>query len=125
MMDKMEIKSQNTIVYCEKWDETLDFYKNKLDFPVGFSTSWFVEFIINTGARLSIANPGRTRISSAHGQGLTLSFEVPSIEKAHSHMVKKGLKPSPVTAHPWNADVFYIHDPERNRIEFWMPVNRS
>lgn len=122
VINKMKINTFNTIIYCDKWDETLNFYANTLGLTVGFSTSWFVEFIIGTDARLSIADQKRSRFSSAHGMGLTLSLEVTSIDDAHNHMIQKGLNPSPVTEHPWNARVFYIHDPEGNRIEFWMPV---
>ncbi|MBU1169172.1 MAG: VOC family protein [Proteobacteria bacterium] len=116
----MNIKTANTILYCKKWEETLVFYRDRLCLEISLSKAWFVEFILNKDARLSIANENKTTIPSAGGQGITLSFEVPSIEDSHSHMQKSGLAPSPIRNHPWHARVFYLYDPEGNRLEFWM-----
>jgi len=37
-------------------------------------------------------------------------------------MKKYGLKPTIIKKHPWNARVFYLFDPEGDRIEIWQSV---
>lgn len=116
----MIIKTANTILYCKHWEESLVFYRDRLGFPITLSRPWFVEFMLNDSARLSIADEKRTHVSSAGGQGLTLSFEVHDIEEHHRQILRAGLSPGPIRDHPWDARVFYLNDPEGNRLEFWM-----
>jgi hypothetical protein len=33
-----------------------------------------------------------------------------------------GLAPGPVKKHKWGDQVFYLHDPEGTRLEFWAKV---
>lgn len=116
----MNIKMVNTILYCHHWEDTVAFYRDTLGLAISFSKRWFVEFILTEGARVSIADERYATISSSNGRGVTLSIEVYSIDESHRQISQKGLSPSPITDHPWNARVFFIHDPEGNRIEFWM-----
>ena len=117
----MVIITSNTILYCRKWSETFEFYKDKLKFPIGFSNSWFVEFNLNKTSRLSIANEKHTSMSSAEGKGITLTFHVEDLSGLFQKLQNAGLDPLPITNHSWNARVFYIFDPEGNRLEFWTP----
>jgi len=55
----MEIRTANTIVYCTRFTKTVDFYKSRLRLPVTAELDWFVEFELNEGSRLSIADEGR------------------------------------------------------------------
>lgn len=114
----MKIKSFNTIIYCKKWDQTVAFYKNELKLPITFSKEWFVEFQLTDNAKLSVANEEKASIKSCHGQGITISFEVEDIKVMHSLMEKSELKPTMVKE-VWKSKLFYIYDPEGNRIEFW------
>jgi len=43
-MNNLAINSTNTILYCKKWQETVDFYQHCLKSPIIFSSDWFVEF---------------------------------------------------------------------------------
>ena len=43
----MEIRMANTIVYCAQWEETVDFYKYRLQLEVTTALDWFVEFKLN------------------------------------------------------------------------------
>ncbi len=70
------IKTANTILYCGKFEETVEFYRDHLKLPVNFSTDWFVEFCLSTASRLSIADEKRASIKSCRGQGVTLALEV-------------------------------------------------
>jgi uncharacterized glyoxalase superfamily protein PhnB len=116
----MEIKTVNTILYCKKWDETIDFYKNKLRFEVTASLDWFVEFKLNECARLSIANEKRATVKSSGGKGLTITMRVESIYKTFSFLKEAGVNPTAIKDHAWGAKVVHVFDPEGNRIEFWF-----
>jgi catechol 2,3-dioxygenase-like lactoylglutathione lyase family enzyme len=114
-----EIKKTNTILYCERWRETISFYHDKLGLKKTYQCDWLVEFRLTSFSYLSVANQKRTTISSADGRGITLSFEIDNIEKAHRKMAVEGLSPTSIRSQVLGADVFYVFDPEGTRIEFW------
>jgi predicted enzyme related to lactoylglutathione lyase len=115
----MEIRTANTIVYCRKWKETVNFYQAQLQLQVTTALDWFVEFRLNETARLSIADAARTSMESCDGKGITLTMEVDDIESTHSYLEEAGLHPPAIRDHAWGARVFFIYDPEGNRLEFW------
>jgi predicted enzyme related to lactoylglutathione lyase len=114
-----QIVCANTIVYCEKWPETVAFYQTGLQLPVTVSTDWFVEFRLTDTARLSIADAGRTTRDTTRGQGHLITFQVKDMTETRSRLKQAGLNPTPVTPHAWGADVMYLTDPEGNCLEFW------
>lgn len=114
----MKIKTANTILYCKKWAETVAFYAEVLHLEAHFSNEWFVEFWLNAGARLSIANQERASIKSGDGRGITLGFQVEDLLSIHTQLAEAGHHPTPIKAR-WGSQVFYVYDPEGNRIEFW------
>lgn len=114
----INIKKTNTILYCKNWHKVVSFYKNILELKINFENDWFVEFILNDLSMLSVANEGRSKIKSSNGAGVTISLNVDDIEKSYSFLIKKNLKLSEIKQ-VWNSEVFYIFDPEGNRIEFW------
>jgi catechol-2,3-dioxygenase len=115
----MKIKAANTILYCRKWKETVDFYRNGLNLLVISSTDWFVEFKLNESARLSVADEARTSVKTGDGRGITISLQVVDIEKTRSELLGNGFDPSPIKE-IWGSKAIYLHDPEGNRLEFWM-----
>ncbi len=117
----MEIRTANTIVYCTRWKETVDFYTNMLQLKITTHLDWFVEFEVTATARLSIADVSHTSQQACRGKGITLALEVKDIEAAHLFLETAGLHPPVIRDHPWGARVFYIHDPEGTRLEFWSP----
>ena len=119
-----QIKRTNTIVYCRLWAETIRFYRDVMGLEVAFQNDWFVEFALTDSACLGIADQSRTTMSSAAGRGLTLSFQIADIESVHQSLIRKGLTPTAIRPDIMEAQVFYLHDPEGTRIEFWRP-NRS
>ena len=121
----MEIPTTNTIVYCAKWKETVDFYKNQLQFRVTTTLDWFIEFELTATARLSIADVSRTSQEACGGKGITIAIEVEDITTTHLFLENAGLHPPAIRDHAWGARVFYIHDPEGNRLEFWSPKKKS
>ena len=114
----MNLKTSNTILYCKKWKDTVAFYKKALKLQVHFSNKWFVEFILTDKARLSVADEDKSSIKSSGGKGITISLEVDDIELMYSSMEESGLNPKPIKE-IWKSRLFYIYDPEGNRIEFW------
>mgnify|MGYP002383631273 FL=1 len=114
----MKIKATNTILYCKKWEETVAFYKTGLNLLVIFSNDWFVEFKLNERARISVANPERASIQSGDGKGITISLQVDEIEQVRSGLLEARIELSSIKE-VWGSKVFYVHDPEGNRLEFW------
>lgn len=115
----IDIKTTNTILYCRNWQETVAFYKDQLKLPVTAAFDWFVEFGLNAGARLSVADESRASINSSGGQGVTVTFQVADIEQTRQYLQESGLQPTPIKDHAWGARVMYLHDPEGHRLEFW------
>jgi predicted enzyme related to lactoylglutathione lyase len=111
----------NTILYCEKWAETVDFYAEQLGLPVSYRSSWFVEFALSDTARVSIADASRTTVKSAAGQGITLSWQMDHLESIWAALKRAGVTPTQIKDHPMEARVFYFFDPEGHRIEIWSP----
>ena len=114
----MKINESNTILYCNHWKKTVDFYSMDLNLTVLTVREWFVEFRLTDSARLSIADTARTLIKSSEGKGVTISLKVDDIQARHTDFKKKKLNPTPIRP-LWGARVFYLHDPEGNRLEFW------
>jgi len=115
------LKSANTIFYCNRWAETVAFYRDGLGLPVCFSNHWFVEFVLTSTARLSIADQRQATVHSAGGRGSTLSLEVDDIRAVRTGLRQSGLNPGEIRSHAWNAEVFYLFDPEGHRLEIWQP----
>jgi catechol 2,3-dioxygenase-like lactoylglutathione lyase family enzyme len=114
----VKIKSTNTILYCKKWEETVEFYRTGLKLLVLSSNEWFVEFKLNEMSRLSVANEARTSIDSSGGKGITVSLQVADIEQTQAELIAAGINSTPIKE-VWGAKDIYIHDPEGNRLEFW------
>ena len=115
-----DLKTANTILYCREWQSTVAFYRDGLRLPVNFANEWFVEFRLAGAARLSIADESCASIKSAKGAGFTLALEVEDIRASHRYAMRQGLNPTAIRRHPWNAEVFYLFDPEGHRIEVWQ-----
>ncbi len=119
MTEIYPLKNTNTILYCKKWQETVDFYQHRLRLPVNFASDWFVEFKLNETANLSIADECRATIKSCGGAGITITLQVESITEAWQYLHNNGLAIEPIREHPWGARVFYFLDPEGHRLEVW------
>ena len=51
----------------------------------------------------------------------TLGFQVDDIQSVYTYIKKLGFPAVPIKK-LWGATVFYIHDPEGTKIEFWSQV---
>ena len=114
----MNIHRTNTILYCNRWDATVKFYRDMIRLPVLLQKAWFVEFQLTDNSCLSVADAARTSIGSAGGAGVTLSWSVEDIDAAHGRMLADGIDVSPFMV-TWGARAFYLFDPEGNRVEIW------
>ncbi len=109
----------NTILYCEKWADTVAFYKTGLKLPVTVAQDWFIEFRLTDTTCLSIADATRTTKNSSGAQGHLITFQVRDLKETRIWLCCAGLAPTPIETHPWGAKVMYLDDPEGNRLEFW------
>jgi catechol 2,3-dioxygenase-like lactoylglutathione lyase family enzyme len=112
------LRNTNIILYCRKWQETVDFYR-LLEFPITFSTEWFVEFQLTGSAHLSIADERRATVKSSGGAGSTLTLQVGNVDDAWQWLHAKGVGVGPIRNHAWGGRVFYFFDPEGHRLEVW------
>ncbi|MFN8453174.1 MAG: VOC family protein [Anaerolineae bacterium] len=118
-MKNPSFKSINTILYCQKWSETVAFYRDVLKLEVNFASDWFIEFRVGETAFVSVADERRATIKSGAGAGLTITLQVEEIESAWHYLRRQGLEPGPIKEHAWSALVFYFYDPEGHRLELW------
>ncbi|MGD8980620.1 MAG: VOC family protein, partial [Desulfobacterales bacterium] len=112
------IKRINTILYCRNWQTTVEFYRDVLKLRVNYETEWLVEFRLVDNTYLSIANAADTSIQSSNGDGITLSFQVETVDIAHCQLRDIGIKVGPIKP-IWGVRAFYIFDPEGHRMELW------
>lgn len=117
------LQRTNIILYCRHWIETANFYKRILCLTVAFENDWFVEFQLTETSFLSIANSARATIDDVQGQGVTLTLEVTDLEKAKENLEAQGIITTTIQR-KWNALVFYCHDPEGHRLEFWTDESK-
>ena len=115
----MKIHRTNTILYCDRWDATVKFYREVIDLSVLLEKEWFVEFQLTDDSCLSVADAARTSVGSAGGKGITLSWQVANIDAVYDQMVSHGIDVTPIQS-TWGARTFYLFDPEGHRIECWM-----
>ena len=95
-MGPLTIHRTNTILYCNQWDATVKFYRDKIKLPVLLQKTWFVEFQLGDDACLSVADAARTSVGSAGGAGITLSWNVKSIDCAYDRRGYAGVKVTPI-----------------------------
>ena len=112
----------NTILYCDKWSETVAFYAKQLGLPVTYQSNWFVEFALSETARVSVADASHATVKSAAGKGITLSLQMDNLESVWQMLSRRGITLTRSKEHVMQARVFYFFDPEGHRIEIWSPV---
>jgi catechol 2,3-dioxygenase-like lactoylglutathione lyase family enzyme len=115
---QIRIDRANTVLYCDRWAATVEFYRTTVGLPVEFENDWFVEFRVAGSSMLSVADASRATIDSVGGSGLTLTWRVEDIAAARSRLEALGVEVTPLQVR-WRSTVFYCHDPEGHRIEFW------
>lgn len=116
----MIIERTNTILYCDKWQETAAFYRAAFAFPISYQNDWFVEFQVSDHAYLSIADERRASVHSVGGQGITLSWQISNLSEMRTMLIMQGISVSEIRK-KWGASLFYLSDPEGHRIELWQP----
>jgi len=119
----LQLRRTNTILYCQNWESTAAFYRDKLGLPVTFVNDWFVEFALyegvdTGGAHLSIADAARASIGAVSGQGITLAWQVDDLPAVREQLEAVGVAVTPIKLR-WGASVCYCRDPEGHRIELW------
>jgi catechol 2,3-dioxygenase-like lactoylglutathione lyase family enzyme len=116
----MKILAANTIIYCKHWPESVKFYRDVLQLGISFQKEdWFIEFVVNGTAHLSIADAARCTIAPGGGVGMTLSFFVQDLRATQGVFRTQNITTTDIKAKGWRAPYFYVYDPEGTRIEFW------
>ena len=118
----MKILAANTVIYCQhdRWPASVHFYRDVLQLAISFQKDdWFIEFVVNGAAHLSIADASRCTIPPGNGAGLTLSFFVQDLRAAEALFKEHDIPTTEIKAKGWRAPYFYVYDPEGTRIEFW------
>jgi catechol-2,3-dioxygenase len=114
----MVIARTSTILYCNRWEETVRFYRDGIHLPVLLEKAWFVEFQLTGNSCLSVADAARASVDSANGAGITLSWKVDRLVSLRARMVSDGIPVTPIKS-TWGASTCFLFDPEGNRIELW------
>lgn len=114
----LTVRRSNTILYTERWAETVAFYRDSLSLMVAFENDWFVEFALGSGSFVSVADAARSSIAPGRGDGITLSLLVDDVGAVRSDLLRAGVEVGEVGVR-WGADVLDVHDPSGNRVEFW------
>ena len=122
-MSVLEVRRTNTILYCRRWTETVQFYRDVLGLAGHWLSEWFVEFRLTADSFVSIADAARATISPAGGAGITLSWQVADVEDFQRFLLDKGVAPGAITTR-WGGRCFYFHDPEGHRLEAWGPSGK-
>lgn len=114
----VKLRRSNTILYSDRWDDTVAFYRTTLALPVEFENDWFVEFAVGPGVSVSVADAERATIPPGHGAGITLGFQVDDLGELRSELLRSGVEVGEASRR-FGADVVYLRDPSGNRLEFW------
>lgn len=117
-MQPLRINRTNTILYCDFWEETVRFYRDRLKLPVVMEKGWFVEFKLAGDACLSVAAAAHASLPSARGAGITLSWRVEKLDAVRDRLIVEGVDVTPIKM-TWGARTCFVFDPEGNRIELW------
>ena len=114
----LSIERTNTVLYCERWPETVEFYRTALSLRVAFENDWFVEFQLSSSTFLSVADASRATIDAVDGKGVTLTWQVADLDATRTIFAARGVDVTEIKSR-WGARVFYCRDPEGHRIELW------
>lgn len=117
-MNGLHVGRANTILYCDRWAETVAFYRRLLGDVVTFENDWFVEFALGHGSALSVADAARATIGSSGGAGITLSWEVAEVAVVRDSLLAAGIEVSGVRRR-FGSPVVDLFDPEGHRVELW------
>ena len=117
-----ECRRLNTLVYADRFAASVSFYRDGLGLPARFANAWFVEFQVNAAACVSVVEKASTRMRGTASVPQTITFEVADLDAVSQALASRGLTPGETRRHGFGARVFYLRDPEGNRLEFWTPA---
>ncbi|PGS05806.1 VOC family protein [Bacillus pseudomycoides] len=121
----MNLKMKYMILYVEKYDECLRFYKELLRLPIKGEHGTYIEF--DTGETILAMNSREdvrelTGLSIPNGISESANFElgfiVEDVNETISRLREQGVKVlvEPITK-PWGQTIAYVSDPDGNYIE--------
>ncbi|MBO1580467.1 VOC family protein [Bacillus sp. XF8] len=121
----MNVKMKYMILYVEKYDECLRFYKDLLHLPIKGEHGTYIEF--DTGVTILALNSRedvreltglpipKGALESSHFE---IGFVVEDVNETISELRGQGVKVlvEPITK-PWGQTIAYVSDPDGNYIE--------
>ena len=117
----LEPISTNTILYCEPFHETVEFYRWLLDQAGAKLAEWLFEFSIGQmPAGLSVADASRCSVTAGDGRGLTVSWQVASLEEPIAELEARRIRYQRRSR--MGGDCLLFRDPAGNRIEVWSSL---
>ena len=114
----MTVRRSNTILYTDRWAETVAFYRESLSLAVVFENDWFVEFALGPTSFVSVADASRSSIAPGRGDGITLSLQVEDVHVVRADLLRAGVEVAEIGVR-WGTEVLDVRDPAGNRVEFW------
>jgi catechol 2,3-dioxygenase-like lactoylglutathione lyase family enzyme len=108
----------NTILYVDDWPAVVAFYRDLLGHSVSYENDWFVEFELNPGSYLSVAQASRSSVAPGSGGGITLSWKVDDVTAVRDAMIGHGVDVPAITTR-FGAPTLDLFDPAGTRIELW------
>ncbi|MBY0597550.1 VOC family protein [Bacillus bingmayongensis] len=121
----MNLKMKYVILYVERYEECLRFYKDLLRLPIKGEHDTYIEF--DTGATILAMNSREdvrelTGLAIPKGASESSNFEigfvVEDVSETISRLKEQGVKVlvEPITK-PWGQTIAYVSDPDGNYIE--------
>lgn len=121
----MNLKMKYIILYVEKFEECLKFYKDILQLPIKAEHGTYIEF--NTGTTILAMNTRQDvkeltglpltegKLQSSHFElGFVVENVLETIEQFRGQGIKVLVEP---IVKPWGQTIAYIADPDGNYIE--------
>jgi catechol 2,3-dioxygenase-like lactoylglutathione lyase family enzyme len=119
----LEPANTNLILYCEPFQDSVQFYQWLLGQPGHRLSEWLIEFRVVDSVSLSVADPSRCTIAAGDGRGLTISWQVKSLGRIAAALAERKVKVQQRSQ--WGATCLLFLDPAGNRIEVWCPLQSN
>ena len=107
-------------VFSYKWDDSLSFYRDVVEFPLTFANpdiGWAQFQLGAASLGLERCDPDDDEARDLVGRFVGLSIEVEDIHGTYERLQAKGVEfVSPPTTQPWGGTLAHFKDPDGNML---------